>query len=408
MSLMPTASFPSRTRDDVCESRDRLPLAALLALAMTGFTAIMTETLPAGLLPQLAAGLEVSQATAGQLVTSYAVGSLVAAIPLTALAQGWRRRPTLLAAIIGFLVFNTVTALSTTYALALGARFLAGIAAGLAWGILAGYARRMVAGPQQGRALAIAMVGTPLALSLGVPAGAFLGAAIGWRWAFLAMSGTTVALVAWVAVAVPDYPGQACDQRQAVGSVFGMPGVRPILAVVFAWMTAHNVLYTFMAPLAARAGLEGRVDLLLLGFGLSALAGIWLIGVLVDRVLRVLVLASLALFAAATLLLGLGGTVPAALTGSVLAWGLSFGGAATLLQTAIGDAAGEGVDLANAMVTTVWNGAIAGGGVIGGLLLHVGGADLLAWAAILFIAAAFLVATAARHRGFVPGPRAQA
>lgn len=405
---MSNASFPSRTRDDVCEGRDRLPLAALLALAMTGFTAIMTETLPAGLLPQLAAGLEVSQAMAGQLVTSYAAGSLVAAIPLTALAQGWRRRPTLLAAIIGFLVFNTVTALSTSFALALGARFLAGIAAGLAWGILAGYARRMVAGPQQGRALAIAMVGTPLALSLGVPAGAFLGAAIGWRWAFLAMSGTTVALVAWVAVAVPDYPGQAGDRRQAVGSVFASPGVRPILAVVFAWMTAHNVLYTFVAPLATRAGLEGRVDLLLLGFGLSALAGIWLIGVLVDRILRVLVLASLALFAAATLLLGLGGTAPAALTGSVLAWGLSFGGAATLLQTAIGDAAGEGVDLANAMVTTVWNAAIAGGGVIGGLLLHVGGADLLAWAAILFIAAAFLVATAARHRGFVPGPRTQA
>lgn len=405
---MSNASFPSRTRDDVCEGRDRLPLAALLALAMTGFTAIMTETLPAGLLPQLAAGLEVSQAMAGQLVTSYAAGSLVAAIPLTALAQGWRRRPTLLAAIIGFLVFNTVTALSTSFALALGARFLAGIAAGLAWGILAGYARRMVAGPQQGRALAIAMVGTPLALSLGVPAGAFLGAAIGWRWAFLAMSGTTVALVAWVAVAVPDYPGQAGDRRQAVGSVFASPGVRPILAVVFAWMTAHNVLYTFVAPLATRAGLEGRVDLLLLGFGLSALAGIWLIGVLVDRILRVLVLASLALFAAATLLLGLGGTAPAALTGSVLAWGLSFGGAATLLQTAIGDAAGEGVDLANAMVTTVWNAAIAGGGVIGGLLLHVGGADLLAWAAILFIAAAFLVASAARHRGLVPGPRTQA
>lgn len=394
--------------DDATETGGHLPLAALLALAMTGFTAIMTETLPAGLLPQLAAGLEVPQAMAGQFVTSYAAGSLVAAIPLTALAQGWRRRPTLLAAIIGFLVFNTVTALSTRYALALGARFLAGIAAGLAWGILAGYARRMVAGPQQGRALAIAMVGTPLALSLGVSAGAFLGAAIGWRWAFLAMSGTTLALVAWVVMAVPDYPGQAGGRRQAVGSVFAMPGVRPILAVVFAWMTAHNVLYTFVAPLAARAGLEGRVDLLLLGFGLSALAGIWLTGVLVDRMLRVLVLASLALFAAAALLLGLGGTVPAVLTGSVLAWGLSFGGAATLLQTAIGDAAGEGIDLANAMVTTVWNGAIAGGGVIGGLLLHAGGADLLAWAAILFIAAAFLVATAARRRGFVPGPRAQA
>lgn len=152
--------------------RERLPMSALLALAMTGFTAILTETLPAGLLPHIADGLNVSQSLAGQTVTAYAVGTLIAALPLTAWTQGWRRKPTLLAAITGFLVFNTVTAFSADYALTLGARFLAGVAAGLAWGILAGYARRMVVGRLKGKALAVAMAGTPIALSLGVPAGA--------------------------------------------------------------------------------------------------------------------------------------------------------------------------------------------------------------------------------------------
>jgi predicted MFS family arabinose efflux permease len=37
--------------------RDQLPISALLALAMTGFTAILTETLPAGLLPRISEGL---------------------------------------------------------------------------------------------------------------------------------------------------------------------------------------------------------------------------------------------------------------------------------------------------------------------------------------------------------------
>jgi len=133
-------------------SASGFPVAGLLALAMTAFIAIMTETLPAGLLPQISAGLGVSEALAGQLVTSYAVGSLTAAIPLTAAAQGWRRRPVLLLSIAGFLVFNIVTAISSDYALTLIARFFGGVSAGLAWGMIAGYARRMVTGPRQGRA----------------------------------------------------------------------------------------------------------------------------------------------------------------------------------------------------------------------------------------------------------------
>ncbi len=91
---------------------DRLPWAGLLALAMAGFICILTETLPAGLLPQIGDGLGVSEALAGQLVTLYALGSLLAAIPFTTATRGWRRKPLLLLCVIGFLVFNSVTALS--------------------------------------------------------------------------------------------------------------------------------------------------------------------------------------------------------------------------------------------------------------------------------------------------------
>lgn len=103
---------------------ERLPWAGLLALAMTGFICILTETVPAGLLLQIGDGLGVSEALAGQLVTLYALGSLLAAIPLTAATRGWRRRPLLLLCIIGFLIFNTITAFSSNYILTLAARFL--------------------------------------------------------------------------------------------------------------------------------------------------------------------------------------------------------------------------------------------------------------------------------------------
>uniref|UniRef100_UPI0035A14AE4 MFS transporter n=1 Tax=Delftia acidovorans TaxID=80866 RepID=UPI0035A14AE4 len=188
--------------------QDRLPVASLLALAMAAFITILTEALPSGLLPQMAQGLAVTEAWVGQTVTLYAIGSLVAAIPLTAATQGMRRRPLLLAAIAGFVVANTVTALSTHFALTLVARFLAGVSAGLLWALLAGYAARMVPGHLKGRAIAIAMVGTPLALSLGVPAGTVLGQLVGWRLCFGLMSVLALALMVWVRARLPDFAGQ--------------------------------------------------------------------------------------------------------------------------------------------------------------------------------------------------------
>ena len=96
---------------------DKLPVSALLALAVAGFITILTEALPAGMLAAIADSLRVTPALAGQLVTVYAVGSLLAAIPLTLATQTLRRRPLLLSAIAGFAVANTVTALSEYYLL---------------------------------------------------------------------------------------------------------------------------------------------------------------------------------------------------------------------------------------------------------------------------------------------------
>jgi predicted MFS family arabinose efflux permease len=263
-----------------------LPLGALLALAMTGFICILTETLPAGLLPEMSEGLGVSLSLSGQMVTVYALGSLLAAIPLTIVTQSWRRRTVLLVTIIGFFIFNSITALSSHYWLTLVARFFAGVSAGLAWSLIAGYARRMVVPQLQGRALAVAMVGTPIALSLGVPIGTWLGGVMGWRMAFGAMSVLTLVLIVWVLIKVPDYAGQSSSQRSGLRRVILTPGVRSVLGVVFTWMLAHNILYTYVSPFVSKAGLTRQVDLVLLVFGVAALAGIWLTGRLVDRHLR--------------------------------------------------------------------------------------------------------------------------
>ena len=384
---------------------DKLPLGALLALAMTGFLALLTETLPAGMLLRISAGMGISETLAGQFVTLYAIGSVAAAVPLTAATQGWRRRPLLLAALAAILVFNTLTALTDNYITALAARFLAGMAGGLIWGMLAGYARRLVADPLKGRALAVAGVGAPIALSLGVPLGTLLGDALGWRSAFGAISLLTLAVMAWILAKVPDFAGQPAGRRQGVGPVLRRPGLRPVLAVLVLWVLAHSILYTYVAPLLGLAGLSGQTDRVLLTFGVASLAGVWISGLLIDRRLRALTLLSLAGFALAVLALGLAGTHAPAVYVAVAAWGVAFGGSPTLLQTASAEAAGPGADVAQSILATVWNVAIAGGGIIGGLLLDASGAGALPWAALGLAIAALLLAGSARAHGFPAEPR---
>lgn len=358
---------------------ERLPLSALLALACAGFITILTEALPAGLLPQMSADLGVSQALLGQLVTLYALGSLLAAIPLVIATRGWRRRPLLMVAIGGFALVNSVTALSSDYWLTLVARFLAGVFAGLLWSLLAGYAMRMVAEHLQGRAIAVAMLGAPLALSLGVPAGTLLGATLGWRLSFALMSGLTLLLLVWVRWQVPDFAGQPAHKRLVLRQVLGLPGLRPVLLVTLLYVVAHNILYTYIAPFLEPAGLLGQIDRVLLVFGLAALLSIWLTGLLIDRWLRPLLLLSCALFILAALALAFGGDQPPVVYGAVAVWGLAFGGLPALLQTALARAAGESADAAQAMLVTVWNLGIAGGGLLGAMLLAGLGVGAFAW-----------------------------
>ncbi|AYG47478.1 MFS transporter [Pseudomonas sp. Leaf58] len=379
-------------------SRERLPLSGLLALAMTGFIAILSETLPAGLLDQIVDGMHISQAMAGQWVTAYALGSLLTAIPLVTLTQGWYRRRALLLAIGGFVLFNGLTALSSSNALTLVLRFFTGAAAGLAWGLIAGHARRMVPVALQGRAMAVAMLGQPIALSLGLPIATWLGAGLGWRATFMVVSVVALLLVAWVLRSVPDYPGHAADKRPAALLVLRTPGVLVVLLVILSWILGHNILYTYIVPLLVAAGMGADIGPALMVFGVSALVGIGVVGLLVDRHLRTLVLLSLAGFALATLVLGQASA--SAMYLSIALWGVTYGGAPTLLQTACADAAGEGGDVAQSMLVTVWNSAIALGGIIGGLLLSGAGVEWFGGVVLGLAGVAWLLAWAGRGNGF--------
>lgn len=135
-------------------------------------------------------------------------------------------------------------------------------------------------------------------------------------------------------------------------------------------------------------------------FGVSALLGIWVIGALVDRWLRELALANVAVFCIASAAMFVWHQSPWVIYMSIAAWGLSFGGAGTLYQNASANPAGDAADVAQSIFVTSWNVAIAGGGLVGGAMLTTLGAPSLPGAIALLLVPAFLVIWFGRRHAF--------
>lgn len=344
--------------------------------------------------------LRVSASATGQTVTIYAIGTVLTAIPLATATAGWQRKHALLTAIVGFAVTNTVTALSSNYGLTMVARFVAGVAAGLAWALLARYTRRMAPSHLQGKAIAIAMAGIPAALSIGVPAATFLGKALGWRTAFFAMTALTVVLLAWIVAAVPNYPGQERGERPKMLRTLRIPRVAPVLFVTLVFVLAHTILYAYIATFLDGLGMGDSTDLVLLVFGIASLLSIWAVGALIHRRLRGLTIVSTLLVAVGAAVLAVFADSTALVYVAVVLWGLGWEGIPTLLQTAAGEAAGASADTAQAMVVTLWNVAMAGGGIAGGVLLNLTGSRSFPWSVLILLAPVMVVALLARRRGF--------
>ncbi|CTP82666.1 putative membrane protein [Xanthomonas translucens pv. phlei] len=180
------------------------------------------------------------------------------------------------------------------------------------------------------------------------------------------MSLLSLGLLGWVRVALPDVADHTAHAALPLRRVLGLPGIAQVLAVMLLFVLAHNLLYTYVAPLLALSTAAAAVDRYLLLFGVAALFGIVAVGVWIDRWMRALLLASVGLFTLAALAMALWPHSPTLLAVAVAVWGLAFGGCATLFQTAIARRAGDAADLAQSLVVTGWNLAIAGGGVLGG------------------------------------------
>ncbi|MDQ0604280.1 DHA1 family inner membrane transport protein [Streptomyces canus] len=188
--------------------RRRMP-SGLIALALGGFGIGLTEFLIAGLLPQVASSLAVSEAAAGWLISGYALSVAIGAIALTAATTRLPRKQVLVGLVALFVIGNLLSALAPNYQVMLLGRVVAALCHGSFFGIGSLVARGLVAPERKSRAVAVMFAGLTLANVLGVPFGALVGERWGWRAAFWAVTAIGVLALAGIAALVPARPTEA-------------------------------------------------------------------------------------------------------------------------------------------------------------------------------------------------------
>jgi predicted MFS family arabinose efflux permease len=382
-------------------ARARLTLVLLAAATLLVIT---TETLPVGLLPQMARGLHVGDGQIGLLVTAYGGVVVVGAIPLSAAIARVPPRLAMSVVLAVFVVSIAVTAASAGLGTALVARLVGGAAHAVFSSCSFSIAASVVAERWRGRAVALVGAGNALALALGVPAATALGAATGWRVPFwsasvlLLLIGAVLALSyrplhALDTVAMPSVPAQL---RVAVSG----PLARVALTIVLV-MTAHFLTYTYISPLLTGAGVpEAAVGFVLVGYGVAGAAALLVGGRLTDRRPRPLLIGTVVVTILSLALLWVFRGAEAGAIGATALWGFGFGAAPVLWQLVAVRAAPSAESIGPAVVNSAFNVGISLGALVGGAAIaSVPPATLALLSVVLLVPALALVT----RRRWLPG-----
>ncbi|ALE04973.1 MFS transporter [Arthrobacter sp. ERGS1:01] len=182
-----------------------MPLG-LIALALGGFGIGLTEFVIMGLLPEVAADFQVSEATAGWLISGYALSVVIGALFLTAAVTRLPRKPVLAGLMVLFIAGNLVSAMAPDYSTMMIGRVIAALCHGAFFGIGAVVAADMVAPSKKAGAIAIMFTGLTAANVLGVPFGTLLGQHAGWRSTFWAITAIGVVALIGILALVPTTP----------------------------------------------------------------------------------------------------------------------------------------------------------------------------------------------------------
>lgn len=388
------------------------PVILLVALSLSTFLYVTTETLPIGLLPLIAGDLGRTVPAIGMLITAYGLTVVICSIPITKITQRLPRRQALCGLMAVLVVATAVSALAGGYGLLMVARIATALSQALFWSVVTPATAALFRPEARPRALSILYAGSSLAALVGVPAGTWLGQQAGWRAAFLAVSGLGLLILLTVVTLMPTSPAGAGDTDR--GSAPDAGRYAALLVYTALATTGAFAAFTYIAPFLIEVSgfSEAGVGPLLLVRGLAGLLGVFLVGLFVGRNGWLTVAALIgAQLLALTLQWGFG-TSRAVTVVAIALGGLALAGISSSLGVRVLETAPGGSDMALAGTSTAFNIGITAGALLGGLLLPSAGlrGTALAGAGLTLLAFAVvlmepLVSTRQRAAAGRPEPR---
>jgi len=350
-----------------------MPLA-LLALALGAFAIGTTEFVIMGLLPDVAADLGVPVPTAGYLISAYALGVVVGAPLLTALSTRVPRKAVLMLFMGLFLAGNLATVLAPSFGAVFASRVLAGLPHGAFLGVGSLVAAQMAGPGRQATAVSRVLLGLTVANIVGVPVGTFLGQAMGWRAAFLVVSGIALLATLGVAAFVPRQPAAPGAGLRQELSELGRPQVVLGLTTAVFGFAGVFAVYSYVSPMMTElAGMSSSsVPVVLALFGVGMNLGSRVVGPLADRALRPTIYGSLAALAIVLALFTVTVHNPWTAAVSLVVLGAVGFGVCTPLQVLVMNRAGAAPTMAAASNHSAFNLANAGGAWLGGIGISAG------------------------------------
>lgn len=375
---------------------------AVIAVGLATFSVVTTEMLPVGLLTSIAETLSITTGSAGLMIS---LPALLAALfaPFVVIASGGIDRRWILCGLLALLVIaNLASALAPNLILMLAARILVGFCMGGIWAIAGGLASRLVPQNATGLATSIIFGGVAAASVLGVPLGAFIGDAIGWRWAFGIMAIFSALVLVFHLAVIPSLPVTGSANISQFITQLGNRKIQTGLFLTLLLVTGHFVAFTFVRPLLISvSGVDTQwIGAILFAYGAAGIAGNFLAGIAAARCTTFTLIAIAAGLALTPLLFITAGQSVTGGAGILIFWGLAYGGLSVGLMTWMMKAAPRALEIAAALYVGVFNTGIALGSWSGGQIVDMLALTDTLWLACgLAAAALFLAVAAGMNRG---------
>lgn len=263
----------------------RNPRLAEFVLALGGFGIGTSEFVIMGLMNRVAGDLAVTVPQVGYAISSYALGVVVGAPLISALAARAPRRLLLMVLMLVFAVGNIASAMAPDFWSFVGLRFLAGLPHGAYFGIAALVAAGAVPVDQRARAISRVMMGLTVAILIGAPLGTWTGNLFGWQIAFVGVGVVALMTAVLIRFCVPVQPIDAFASPVRELSALLKQRVLVTLALACIGCGGMFAIFSYVMPtLTQQAGMsEALGPLVLVIFGLGSIAGNLIGGRMADK-----------------------------------------------------------------------------------------------------------------------------